>query len=82
MPSNLVRTKADYHPCPEGNAMCNHQQTLTELLDDPMIQAVMKADRVDPAELKAVLAALTNRLQPPRPTEAILDCIGWGEPSW
>ncbi len=35
--------------------MCDRELTLTELLDDPIIQAVMTADRVDPAELKAAL---------------------------
>jgi hypothetical protein len=62
--------------------MCDRELTLTELLDDPIIQAVMTADRVDPAELKAALTVLTRRLQPTRPAGAILDCIGWGERSW
>jgi hypothetical protein len=62
--------------------MCDRELTLTEILDDPIIQAVMTADRVDPAELKAALTVLTRRLQPTRPAEPILDCIGWGERSW
>ena len=33
--------------------MCDRELTLTELLDDPIIQAVMTADRVDPAELES-----------------------------
>jgi hypothetical protein len=62
--------------------MCDRELTLTELLDDPMIQAVMAADRVDPAELKAVLAVLTHRLQLPRPAEPVRDYIALGERSW
>ena len=53
--------------------MCDRELTLTELLDDPMIQAVMVADRVDPAELKAALVMLSHRLQLTRPAEPILD---------
>jgi hypothetical protein len=62
--------------------MCDRELTLTELLDDPMIQAVMTADRVDPAELKAALTILSHRLQPTRPAEPIWACFGWGERSW
>ena len=62
--------------------MCNRELTLTELLDDPMIQAVMAADRVDPAELKAVLAVLAHRLQLARPAEPIRDYVGRAERSW
>jgi hypothetical protein len=36
--------------------------TLSELLDDPMTQAVMKADRVDRSELEAMLRALAPRV--------------------
>ena len=38
----------------------------------------MAADRVDPAELKAVLAGLAHRLQLTRPAEPILDYVGRG----
>jgi hypothetical protein len=62
--------------------MCDRELTLTELLDDPMIQAVMVADRVDPAELKAALVMLSHRLQLTRPAEPILDYIGRGQRSW
>ena len=62
--------------------MCDHELTLTELLADPMIQAVMAADRVDPAELKAVLAVLTHRLQHTRPAEPIRDSVARVERSW
>jgi hypothetical protein len=43
--------------------MDNHELTLTALLDDPMTRAVMAADRVDPAALKAVLSAVARKLQ-------------------
>jgi hypothetical protein len=62
--------------------MCDREMTLTELLDDPLIQAVMAADRVDPAELKAVLAVLTHRLQLIRPAEPIRVSVASGERSW
>ena len=62
--------------------MCDRELTLTELLGDPMTQAVMAADRVDPAELKAILAVLTHRLQRTRPAEPIRDYVGRGERSW
>ena len=62
--------------------MCNRELTLTELLDDPMTQAVMAADRVDPAELKAVLAVLAHRLQLTRPAEPVRDYVARGERSW
>ena len=41
--------------------MDDRELTLAELLDDPMIQAVMAADRVDPAELKAALTILSQQ---------------------
>ncbi len=62
--------------------MCDRELTLTELLDDPMIQAVMAADRVDPAELKVVLAVLTHRLQLSRPAPPIRDYVGRAERTW
>jgi len=36
--------------------------TLCELLSDPLTQAVMKADRVDPAKLKAVLRSVAREI--------------------
>jgi hypothetical protein len=47
----------------EDTPMDNHELTLTALLDDPMTRAVMAADRVDQAALKAVLSAVARRLQ-------------------
>jgi hypothetical protein len=34
--------------------------TIDELLDDPLTRAVMRADRVDPRELEAMLRALAS----------------------
>jgi hypothetical protein len=36
--------------------MDNRELTLTDLLADPMIRAVMAADQVDPAALEAALS--------------------------
>jgi hypothetical protein len=36
--------------------------TLCELLSDPLTQAVMKADRVDPAKLKAMLRSVAREI--------------------
>ena len=41
--------------------MDNRELTLAELLADPMTLAVMAADRVDPAELKAMLVLALAR---------------------
>jgi hypothetical protein len=62
--------------------MHNRELTLTELLDDPMTLAVMAADRVDPAALKAILSALARRLQLDPPADpgrdwAWLDAWSW-----
>lgn len=44
--------------------MASHRKELTvdQLLDDPMIRAVMRADRVDPVRLRAMLARQTASL--------------------
>jgi len=55
--------------------MDNRELTLTELLDDPVTLAVMAADRVDPAALKAVLSALARRLQRDLPADPRRDCV-------
>jgi hypothetical protein len=36
------------------------EPTLDELLGDPITQAIMRADRVDPAELEAMLRSLAR----------------------
>ena len=41
--------------------------TLTTLLADPMVLAVMAADRVDPAALEAALSGMARRLELARP---------------
>jgi hypothetical protein len=47
--------------------MDNRELTLTDLLADPMIRAVMAADQVDPAALEAALSRLPRRLEPAWP---------------
>jgi hypothetical protein len=47
--------------------MDHRELTLTDLLADPMILAVMAADRVDPAALEATLSGLARRLELVRP---------------
>jgi hypothetical protein len=56
--------------------MLNHQLTLIELLDDPMTQAVMAADRVDPAALKATLSAVARKLQHNFAAHQQMKCAG------
>ncbi len=47
--------------------MASHRKELTvdQLLDDPVILAVMRADRVDPVRLRAMLARLATSLGDP-----------------
>ena len=72
--ANLARVRADFHPCPKGRPMDHRELTLAELLADPITLAVMAADLVDPAALKAMLAGLAGRLHcsrgPAEPTDA------------
>jgi hypothetical protein len=44
-----------------------HELTLTNVLTDPMVRSVMAADRVDPQELTAMLAAVAQTLKPSPP---------------
>jgi hypothetical protein len=48
----------------------SYELTLTNAFTDPMVRTVMAADRVDPTELAAMLAAMAQTLQrsPPRPS--------------
>lgn len=62
--------------------MRDYELTLIELLDDPMTRAVMAADRVDPASLKATLSALAHRLQPNLAVYQQRDCVGWSDQRW
>jgi len=47
---------------PEGERMryCHDELTLDEMLNDPLIEAVMRADGVDPDELGAELARIAE----------------------
>ena len=40
-----------------------HEPTLAETLSDPIVQAVMQADRVDRRKLEAVLRFITERIE-------------------
>src|ERR1700724_291927 len=57
--------------------MDNRELTLTDLLADPMILAVMAADRVDPAALEATLSGLARSLSSPgrQPGELRRHCL-------
>ena len=57
--------------------MDHRELTLAELLADPIALAVMAADRVDPAALKAMLSGLVTRL-----AEPIRDCVGRDNRQW
>jgi hypothetical protein len=61
VPFNVARALADFHPCPWGTAMNDRELTLTDLLADPMILAVMAAYQVDAAALEAALSGLARR---------------------
>ena len=56
--------------------------TLAELMADPITLAVMAADRVDPAALKAMLSELARRLQLTRLTGPIRDYVGRDDRRW
>ena len=43
------------------------EPTLKELMSEPIITALMDADSVDPAELKAILEETSVQLRSPRP---------------
>jgi len=62
--------------------MDHRELPLAELLANPITLAVMAADRVDPAALKAVLNGLVRRLQHARPAEPIRDYIGGDDRRW
>jgi hypothetical protein len=55
--------------------MDHRELTLTNLLADPMILAVMAADRVDPAALEAALSGLARRLELARQAERRRVCV-------
>lgn len=42
---------------------CRREITLPEALADPMVRALMKADRVNPGKLEACLSAVGDRLR-------------------
>jgi hypothetical protein len=56
--------------------------TVDKLLADPLTLAMMAADRVDPAELKAAWTALARRLALARAAERLPVCAGEDDGSW
>jgi hypothetical protein len=56
--------------------------TVDKLLADPLTLAMMAADRVDPAELKAAWTALAQRLALTRAAERVPVCAGRDDGSW
>jgi len=42
---------------------CRQELTLREVLADPLVRALMKADRVNPGKLEACLSAVGERLR-------------------
>jgi hypothetical protein len=63
--------------------MDHREPTLAELLANPITLAVMAADRVDPAALKAMLSGLAGRLQvTTRLPEPMRDCVGPDDRQW
>ncbi len=47
----------------------NHVPTVDELLADGLVQAVMQADRVEPAELRTLLSGVAGRIARRRRSE-------------
>jgi len=43
--------------------------TIDELLEDQLVQAVMRADRVEPGELRTMLVCAAGRIAATRPPE-------------
>ena len=56
--------------------------TVDKLLADPLTLAMMAADRVDPAELKAAWTALARRLALAHAAERLSVCAGRDDGSW
>jgi hypothetical protein len=62
--------------------MDHRELTLTELLAAPITRAVMAADLVDPAALKAMLSGVAGRLQLARLGEPRRDCAARDDRLW
>jgi hypothetical protein len=62
--------------------MDHRELTLAELLSDPITLAVMAADLVDPAALKAMLCGLAPRPHPTRLAEPRRDRAVQDERPW
>ena len=62
--------------------MDHRELTLADLLADPMTLAVMAADRVDPAELKAMLSSVARQRRLDRSAERSQVCVRRGAWPW
>jgi hypothetical protein len=62
--------------------MDHRELTLGELLADPITLAVMAADLVDPAALKAMLSGLAGRLQLAPLAKPRRDCVARNVQAW
>jgi hypothetical protein len=62
--------------------MDHRELTLAELLADPITLAVMAADLVDPAALKAMLSGLARSLHLTRLAEPRRDCAARDDRAW
>jgi hypothetical protein len=62
--------------------MDHRELTLGELLADPITLAVMAADLVDPAALKAMLSGLAGRLQPAPLAKPRWHCVARDNRAW
>jgi hypothetical protein len=62
--------------------MDHRELTLAELLAAPITLAVMAADLVDPAALKAMLSGLAGRLQFAQPAKPRRDCDARADRPW
>lgn len=56
----MMKTNADY-------SFANDDLTLSEALADPMIRAVMRADKVTTSEFKMLMLSAANALRQPVP---------------
>jgi hypothetical protein len=53
---------------------CWSEPSLAETLSDPVVQAVMAADAVDPTALDALLRVVAHRVEPPRALVSVGRC--------
>ena len=59
-----------------GGKMPERDRTIEAILVDPMVRAVMKADRVEPREMERLLREVRSRLRERR--NALTNAVGSG----